>query len=99
MHVPLPSACPECAGPLRATGESEQVQIELPAARALITRYVCARGRCEGCGRTLTARHPDQTSTAAGAAGVLLGPRVVAAGAMLHHELGLSWARVAQVGR
>ena len=96
--VPLASACPGCGGALVPIGESTQVQIELPEPRPRITRYVCQRGRCAGCGQAVSARHPDQTSAATGAAGVVLGPRAVAAAALLHHELGLSWAKVARAG-
>lgn len=95
--VPLPSACPSCGGALSLTGTSEQIQIELPEPRPRITRYVCERGRCAGCARAVVARHPHQTSTATGAAGIMLGPGVVGAGALLHHELGLSWDKVARV--
>ncbi|MGH2803356.1 MAG: IS66 family transposase [Thermoleophilaceae bacterium] len=97
VQVPLPDACPDCGGTLLGTGESEQVQIELPEPRPLTTRYICQRGRCTGCGKAIKARHPDQTSSASGAAGVMLGPRAVAAGTLLHHELGLSFDKVARV--
>jgi transposase len=98
VQVPLPAACPACGGTLAPTGQSEQIQIDLPPVVPRVTRYVCQRGRCAGCGQAVSARHPGQTSTASGAAGVMLGPRAVAAAALLHHELGLSWAKVARVG-
>lgn len=95
--VELPAACPDCGGALCVTGVSEQTQIDMPPVAPEVTRYLMQRGRCTRCKKTHVARHPDQTSTATGACGVLFGPRAVAAATMLHQELGASFDKVATV--
>ncbi len=49
------------------------------------------------CKRRVQGRHPEQTSDALGAAGSQLGPTVRAWGTWLHHRMGLSFAKVADV--
>lgn len=47
-------------------------------------RYEVALGHCTGRERKVHGRHPDQTSAALGAAGVMLGPVALALAAWLH---------------
>lgn len=60
-------------------------------------RYLIAQGRCPDCERTVHARHPTQTSTALGAAGTMLGPRVIALAAWLHYGCGVSAKKIARL--
>ena len=54
-------------------------------------------GRCTQCRRRVQGRHPFQHCDALGAAGVLLGPRVLGIGHLLHYRYGLSFARAAAI--
>ena len=58
-----------------------------------------AIGTCRACGRRVQGRHRLQTSDALGAAGVQLGPQVVASAAILNKQLGLSFGKVATLLR
>jgi transposase len=60
-------------------------------------RYEVALGHCAGCKRRVRGRHPEQTSDALGAAGVMLGPRAHALAAWLHVGLGVPMAKVAKI--
>jgi hypothetical protein len=63
----------------------------------VITCYQVQIGRCCGCRRRVQPRHPEQASDALGAAGVQLGPRVVALAAWLSKGLGLPAGKIARV--
>ena len=90
IAVPLPAACPHCAGPVHATRVASQYQEELPVVRPVVRRFDVTIGRCGGCGRRVQARHRLQTSDALGAAAVQLGPQAVALVVILNKQLGLS---------
>jgi transposase len=60
------------------------------------TRFVTESGWCARCKRRVRSRHPDQISTAAGAAGVSIGPNAKAVAADLHHRLGIPYGKVAE---
>jgi hypothetical protein len=94
--VPLP-CCPSCAGDLTARATHEQFQIEIPPVQPVVTRFVTQSGYCPACAQRVRSFHPEQISTATGAAGVVLGPRVKALAADLHHRLGLSYGKVADL--
>lgn len=89
---PLP-CCPECAGGLTDMKQHEHYEVDIPPVKPVITRYVIYSGRCGTCNKRVRSRHPGQTSTAAGAAGVSVGPRAKALGADLKHRLGVSYAK------
>ena len=95
-HVPLP-VCPTCAGDLTDRQWHEQVQVEIPPVEPHVTRFCTESGYCPVCAKRVRATHPEQISTATGAAGVVLGPRVKALAADLHHRLGLSYGKVADL--
>lgn len=57
----------------------------------------CPSGYCAECQRRVRATHPQQISTATGAAGVVFGPRLKALAADLHHRLGLSYGKIADL--
>jgi hypothetical protein len=59
-------------------------------------RYITYSGYCAGCHKRVRSRHPEQTSQATGAAGVLVGPRAKALAADLKHRLGGSYAKVSE---
>jgi transposase len=80
--------CPECGGKLRDIHQHEQYVTDIPKTiRLVTTRYVTYSGYCAGCHKRVRSRHPEQTSQATGAAGVLVGPRAKALAADLKHRL------------
>jgi hypothetical protein len=96
LHVPLP-ACPQCAGELRDRATHEQFQVEIPPVEPVVTCFRTESGYCPVCAQRVRATHPAQISTATGAAGVVLGPRIKAFAADLHHRLGLSYGKIADL--
>ena len=89
-------ACPECGGSLSGMREHEQFVADIPVVEPVITRYVTYSGYCADCHKRVRSQHPEQTSQAAGAAGVLVGPRAKALAADLKHRLGASYAKVSE---
>jgi transposase len=96
--VPLP-ACPHCAGPLVDRRIHTHWQIETPPVAPVVTQFDTESGYCACCQRRVRATHPEQISTATGAAGVVLGPRFKALVADLHHRLGVSYGKIADLCR
>jgi transposase len=88
--------CPQCGSRLRDIHEHEQFVSDIPKIQPLITRYVTYSGYCGGCHRRVRSRHPEQTSQATGAAGVMVGPRAKALAADLKHRLGSSYGKVSE---
>jgi transposase len=88
--------CPECGSHLRAMQEHEQYVADIPVIQPVITRYVTFSGYCPHCHTRVRSQHPEQTSSASGAAGVLVGPRAKALAADLKHRLGASYAKVSE---
>jgi hypothetical protein len=93
LHGPLP-ACPACGGWLTERREHEHFQVDLPEITPLWRRFVTQSGSCEHCRRRVHARHPEQISAAAGAAGVSVGPRAKALASDLKHRLGVPWRKI-----
>ena len=60
------------------TRVASQYQEELPVVRPVVRRFDIEVGHCSQCQRRVQGRHVLQTSDALGAAGVQLGPGVVA---------------------
>jgi predicted nucleic acid-binding Zn-ribbon protein len=90
--------CPECGGRLRNIHQHEQFVTDIPKTIRLVTTcYVTYSGYCAGCHKRVRSRHPEQTSQAAGAAGVLVGPRAKALAADAKHRLGCSYAKVSEL--
>ena len=90
--------CPECGGKLRDIHKHEQYVTDIPEIiRLIITRYVTYSGYCADCHKRVRSQHPEQTSQATGAAGVLVGPRAKALAADLKHRLGGSYGKVSEV--
>lgn len=94
--VPL-LTCPDCGGAVTADHDHEQFQIDLPPVQPVVTRFVTQSGTCPGCAKRVQSVHPEQISTAHGAAGVVFGPRLKALAADLHHRFGASYGKIADL--
>jgi transposase len=88
--------CPECGGHLKEIRRHEQYVTDIPPIRPVTTRYITESGYCANCHRRVRSHHPEQTSQATGAAGVLVGPRAKALAADLKHRLGASYGKVSE---
>jgi transposase len=88
--------CPDCGGHLQDLRRQEQYVIDLPTPRLIATCYITESGYCPTCHKRVRSHHPEQTSEATGAAGVLVGPRAKALAADLKHRLGCSYAKVSE---
>lgn len=97
VDVPAPACCPDCGGDVVVDEVVPQWQEEIVPAHTRMRRYDVALGRCSGCKRRVRNRHPDQTSDAVGAAGVMLGPVALALAAWLKIGLGVPMAKVTQI--
>jgi transposase len=89
--------CPECGGGLQAIHKHEQFVTDIPVVEVKTTRFVTYSGYCTNCHRRVRSQHPEQTSQATGAAGVMVGPRAKALAADLKHRLGVSYGKVTEV--
>jgi len=89
--------CPECGGHLQAIRQQEQFVTDIPVVEVQTTRFVTYSGYCPECHKRVRSQHPDQTSLATGAAGVMVGPRAKALAADLKHRLGVSYGKVSEV--
>lgn len=94
-EAPLPPACPDCGGTLRATRVATQYQEELPVPRLIVRQFRIPIGQCRACGRRVQGRHPLQTSDALGAASAQLGAQAIAFAVILNKQLGLSFGKIA----
>ncbi|MCY3820115.1 MAG: IS66 family transposase [Gammaproteobacteria bacterium] len=99
LEAPVPTACPDCGGSVEVTRVASQYQEEIPKVRPVVRRFDIEVGHCSQCQRRVQGRHALQTSDALGAAGVQLGPGVVALVVELHTEMGVPLAKVARVLR
>lgn len=88
--------CPQCGSRLRDMHKHEQYVADIPKIRPIITRYITYSGYCVNCHKRVRSRHPEQTSQATGAAGVMVGPRAKALAADLKHRLGGSYGKVSE---
>jgi hypothetical protein len=88
--------CPQCGSRLRDIHKHEQFVSDIPKVQPIITRYVTYSGYCGDCHKRVRSRHPEQTSQATGAAGVMVGPRAKALAADLKHRLGGSYGKVSE---
>jgi len=89
--------CPDCGGHLQAIRQHEQFVTDIPVVEVKTTRFVTYSGYCSACHKRVRSQHPDQTSQATGAAGVMVGPRAKALAADLKHRLGVSYGKVSEV--
>jgi len=89
--------CPDCGGKLRDIHKHEQYVTDIPVVEVQTTCFVTYSGYCRACHKRVRSRHPEQTSQATGAAGVMVGPRAKALAADLKHRLGVSYGKVSEV--
>lgn len=89
--------CPECGGRLQAIRKQEQFVMDIPVVEVQTTHFVTYSGYCTSCHKRVRSQHPEQTSLATGAAGVMVGPRAKALAADLKHRLGVSYGKVSEV--
>jgi transposase len=89
--------CPECGGRLREIKKHEQYVTDIPVVEVKTTRFLTYSGWCGRCQKRVRSRHPEQTSEATGAAGVIVGPRAKALATDLKHRLGISYGKVSEV--
>jgi len=89
--------CPNCGGPLEGKQSHAHIESDLPLPRPVHRRFVTESGYCPRCNRRYRSRHPGQSSTATGAAGVSLGPNAKALAADMKHRLGIPYAKTADL--
>jgi transposase len=89
--------CPACGNRLQAIHQHEQFVSDIPVVEVKTTRFVTYSGYCTSCHKRVRSQHPEQTSQATGAAGVMVGPRAKALAADLKHRLGVSYGKVSEV--
>ncbi len=97
VEVPAPLFCPDCEKPTKLDHRETQWQTDIPPIEPVTTEFRIDVARCTECGRTVRNRHPEQISDATGAAGVQLGPRLIALSATLNKECGVSYERVGRL--
>jgi transposase len=95
VEVNCPLFCESCNGKVRLTGKESQVQVDLPEIRPLTVEFILHYGECTACGQRVVGRDSRQTSQAVGAAGVQIGPGVVALATYLNKVGGLSYGKIA----
>jgi transposase len=88
--------CPDCGGKVKDLRRQEQYVIDIPTPQLITIRYITYSGYCPVCHRRVRSHHPEQTSEASGAAGVVVGPRAKALAADLKHRLGCSYGKVSE---
>jgi transposase len=89
--------CPDCGGHLQTIHKHEQFVTDIPVVEVQTTHFVTYSGYCPNCQKRVRSQHPEQTSPATGAAGVMVGPRAKALAADLKHRLGVSYGKVSEV--
>jgi transposase len=100
VEAPVPPQCPACGGTVIEEMVRTQYQEDIPRPiETIITQFNVHIGHCAACATRVQGRHPEQTSDALGSAAVQLGPNVLALGAELKHDLGVSYGKVARFVR
>jgi len=95
VEVNCPLFCESCNGTVHLTGKESQVQVDLPEIRPWTVEFILHYGECTTCGQRVVGRDSRQTSQAVGAAGVQIGPGVVALATYLNKVGGLSYGKIA----
>jgi hypothetical protein len=98
--VPL-ERCPKCRGPVDDIRDLEpQIVIDIeppPNPQQRVLRFHNQSGWCPRCQRRVQSRDADQCSTARGAAGVQIGPRLVSLAVDLHYRVGITFRKISGV--
>jgi hypothetical protein len=104
IAVPLPhdaagqSCCPQCGGAVEDVQPCTQYIEDLPPIRPHVTQLTTYTATCAHCG-PVRSTHPQQVSTARGAAGTQLGWRALSLAAWLNKHLGLTTRATCRVLR
>lgn len=88
--------CPDCGGKLKDKRTHQTIQTDIPLPKPVHTKFITESGYCRSCRKRVRSRHPEQVSTATGAAGAVVGPNAKAVAADLHHRLGIPYAKIAE---
>lgn len=99
VDVPL-EFCPCCGSwDLSARKKLQPHQVvDVPEdIRAEVWEYRNESAWCPVCKRRVQSRHPNQHSTARGAAGLTIGPRLLAVGVDIKHRIGVPYKKTAQI--
>jgi hypothetical protein len=91
------TGCPCCGGDVHDVHDHEQFVVDLPRIEAHVKRIVTQSGHCARCRKRVRSTHPDQVSSAAGAARVALGPNALGLAADLKHRYGMAYRDVAEL--
>lgn len=95
LEAPPLEFCPGCGGGLEDTQPEENYETDIPEpSEPVVTRFIFARGWCPWCKKWVYSRHPEQSSTAIGAAACHVGARVRALAADLKCRLGLPFRKI-----
>ena len=94
-QVPL-DRCPDCHGPVRDVRPVRQVIEDVPKVRVRRLRLTTYTGHCDQCGK-VRSTHPDQVSTAVGAAGTHLGKNALALAADLNKHFGITMRKTCRI--
>lgn len=97
VEVPLP-CCPQCHGPLQRVRPVTQIIEDIPPVQVRRLQLTTYRGHCPRCG-LVCSTHPEQVSTATGAAGTHLGRNALALAADLRTHFGLPMGKVCGILR
>lgn len=97
LTAPPLESCPECQDPLSELKNLENYQTEIPPIQPEVTRFSFQSGWCARCGKRVFSRHPEQISTATGAAAHHLGPRLRAFAADLKCRLGVPFRKIQDI--
>ena len=95
VEVPLPQ-CPHCQGQLTKLRPIEQIIEDIPPVVIRRLHLITYRGHCAHCG-TVCSTHPEQVSTATGAAGTQIGRHALALAAALNKQHGLPMRKTCRV--
>ncbi len=98
LDIPLRN-CPSCAVDLSSFKHRQIVQtiIELPIVKPKVIRLLTYQCECPNCHNDARSTHPLQVSYAEGAASTYLGPRAIAAAAMLNKDLSLTMRKTCRI--
>ena len=90
---PALTCCPDCGGGVRNVHQCVNYEVDLPKVEPEVTKNLFHSGWCPACGKLVYAPHPEQTSTATGAAACHLGPRMRSFAVDLKHRLGVPYRK------
>jgi len=96
-QVPL-ERCPHCAGPVRGVRPVQQIIEDIPPVRIRRLHITTYRGQCDRCGKVCSI-HPEQVSTAVGAAGTHLGRNALALATDLNKHWGIPMRKTCRILR